>query len=95
METSALSSTCRLTLPTLIQANQSELSTSALVDSGAEQNFISMDLINQLSKPTIEIPLVSIAGVTGSTLVQIRLQTVDLHLIISSDHHETNRFFCV
>lgn len=92
--TPALSPPHRLALPTIIQINQKRLPVSALIDSGAEQNLININLVTKLSLPTQEIPPVSIAGVTGETLAQICLKTSNLHLIISGNHHETNDFLC-
>lgn len=71
METS-LFSTSRLTLATVIQINQDHLPVTALIDSGAEQNLISSDLIAKLFIPTQVLqPPLAVAGITGQKLTQI------------------------
>lgn len=89
----SLSPLCRLTLPTKIHNIQNCFPVSALGDSGAELNLISLNLVKELFLPTQEISPVSIAGVTGKTLAQICLKTSDLHLIISGNNHVTISFF--
>lgn len=53
--TLALSSPCRLLLPTITNTNHNDLAMSALVDSGSEQNLISMNLVKIYTFPTLEI----------------------------------------
>lgn len=54
-----------------------------------------MNLVTELSLPIREIQPISIASVTGETLTQIHLKTIDIHIIISGNYHEVNYFFCV
>lgn len=72
MGSSALSLIPRLSLSTILVSNQEILSVSALVDSGAEQNLISQDFVDQMTIPrwTLKSPL-TMTGLTGQSLARI------------------------
>lgn len=60
VRSSSFSPTSRLVLPTIILNKQRKLPVAALIDSGAKQNLISQDLVDQLVIPmqTLQSPLI-------------------------------------
>lgn len=61
----------------------------ALVDSGAVQNLISLNIVQQLKLSTAPLnQLINIASLTGQTISSVSHKTGDLHLVLSGNHHE-------
>lgn len=84
-----------LSLQATICVNNINLPVSALIDSGAEQNLNSKDLVDQLCIPTEELsqPL-SMPALTGQTFASVSHKVLSLHIIISGNYHDLSQFFC-
>lgn len=89
-----MSPASRLLFLIMIIINQQRCAVSAFVDSGAEQSLISKESVDRFSIPTHELqtPL-TVMSITGQNLTQIQLKTLNIHLIISGNHHKDNKFF--
>lgn len=81
MRSTAISPESKLLLPALNVSDQEKLPVSALLDSGAEQNLISRDLVDRLSILTRTLQLsLTVVGITGQSLARILLQTLKTRL---------------
>lgn len=90
------SSAQRTLLSAVLWWGDQQLEVGALVDSGAEENFIDASLVKQWNLPTesMEKPLVANA-LTGVRLAQITHTTVPVSLTLSGNHHEQLRFLVI
>ena len=80
----------RIQLPASLCWSGRSLPLSALVDSGAEENFIDTNLAKQMGIPTeaLSFPLEA-RGLNGHHLAQVQRRTVPVPLILAGNHHET------
>ena len=80
-------------LPATICFNEITLSISALVDSGAEDNFLDLELALQagLQIVPLETPLVANA-LDGRLIAKVTHHTKPIKLVLSGNHHELLRF---
>ncbi|KAJ0068821.1 hypothetical protein NL108_011442 [Boleophthalmus pectinirostris] len=84
----------RLLLPATLCLHNQSLPLQALLDSGAEQNFMDSDLILQAGISIEPLPEpIQVSALNGTVLAKITHHTVPLHLILSGNHHEVTRFF--
>lgn len=91
---SLLSSASRVSLSGTLTNNNGRMSISARIDSGAEQNLLSSDIVRQLDISTQLIdPPVAVSGITGHNLTPITHNVSGFHFIISGNHHELGEFF--
>lgn len=92
---SSLSLIPRMQLPAVVNAASGAFSTNALLDSGAEQNFIDGGLTWRLGIKTIPLRVpVSVVALTGQLLPSVTHETEPVPLILSGNHREVLRFFC-
>lgn len=76
-----------------ILSNSGQINIEALIDSEAEKNLISQDLVDQLALTTQPLPQsILVAGVNGRTITQITHEAVQVQLIISGIHRELGEF---
>lgn len=63
------------------------------MDSGAELNLISSDLVEQLNLPSqsLDQPQI-VAGITGQNITRISSKVCDLNVVISGNHPEVGEF---
>uniref|UniRef100_A0A3P9J222 ribonuclease H n=1 Tax=Oryzias latipes TaxID=8090 RepID=A0A3P9J222_ORYLA len=91
---SAQTSATFLYLPVKICTKTDIHSTRALIDSGAEQSLIDLDLVASLRLPTepLETP-VEASGLGGQPLSRITHRTKPVQILISGNHRENMQFF--
>uniref|UniRef100_A0A8C7Y809 ribonuclease H n=1 Tax=Oryzias sinensis TaxID=183150 RepID=A0A8C7Y809_9TELE len=91
---SAQTSATFLYLPVKICTKTDIHSTRALIDSGAEQSLIDLDLVTSLRLPTdpLETP-VEASGLGGQPLSRITHRTKPVQILISGNHRENIQFF--
>ena len=84
----------RLLLPASLSLPSRTLSLSALVDSGAEQNFMDTEFVARAQIPveTLEGPLV-VNALDGSFLARVTHRTQPLQLVLSGNHRERLQFY--
>lgn len=84
----------RLTLSAILCVQNIHLPVLALVDSGAEQSLISLNLVEQLQIQMEELcqPL-SMSALTGLNLFTVTHKISSLHMVLSGNHHELGEFF--
>jgi len=84
----------RLTLPVVLQIGNLTSNLHVLVDSGAEQNLLDTSLINQLNIPLEPLTSpINVTALNGQILTTITHETKTLSLVVSSNHHESVKFF--
>ena len=63
---------------------------SILLDSGADDSFIDLDLVKRLQIATIPLDLpIETQALDGRTLTRVERRTVPLNLLVSGNHHES------
>nr|AAG60684.1 gag-protease [Takifugu rubripes] len=82
----------RLTLPCTLRWGRESVSAPFLVDSGADDSFISQDLAAQARVPIETLPEPRpVIGLNGEVLAMVTHQTQPLTLIVSGNHREQIR----
>ena len=83
-------------MPAILSWGDHQLEVEALVDSGAEENFIDVNLVSQWNLPTVclEKPLVANA-LTVLKLANINHSTALVSLSLSGNHHEQLTFHVI
>lgn len=93
---SSCSSPARLTLSGMLFWGQESVSVSLLVDSGADDNFISLDLARQAHLPVEPLPEPRmILGLDGEVLAKITHRTQTITPIVSGNHWEQIQFYLI
>nr|XP_057920025.1 proline-rich protein 36-like isoform X1 [Doryrhamphus excisus]XP_057920026.1 proline-rich protein 36-like isoform X1 [Doryrhamphus excisus]XP_057920027.1 proline-rich protein 36-like isoform X1 [Doryrhamphus excisus]XP_057920029.1 proline-rich protein 36-like isoform X1 [Doryrhamphus excisus] len=68
--------------------------TTALIDSGADENFIDSGLVSSLNIPTVElVPHKNVRSLDEHHLACITHQTRNISLVLSGNHHKVTNFF--
>lgn len=81
-----------LTLPSMICVNKSNSPVIVLIDSGAEQS-LSDSLVREFSISKEQPQAFSMAALTGQQVSSISKKVSQLHIAISSNHHEPGELF--
>lgn len=83
----------RLLLPTTLSLGQFSISVPALVDSGAEDNFLDIDFAKQCNFPFKQLPSpIRANSLDGRLLAVVTQCTVPVTLCISGNHQEEIQF---
>ncbi|TWW57368.1 Retrotransposon-derived protein PEG10 [Takifugu flavidus] len=86
----------RLTLPCTLRWGRESISAPFLVDSGADDSFISQDLAVQARVPIETLPEPRpVIGLNGEVLAMVTHQTQPLTLIVSGNHREQIRLLVI
>uniref|UniRef100_A0A8D0D3W8 Retrotransposon gag domain-containing protein n=1 Tax=Sander lucioperca TaxID=283035 RepID=A0A8D0D3W8_SANLU len=79
----------RLSLPATLQFGSLSLPLSALIDSGAEDNFIDANLVKQANIPLESLPApINVATIDRQLLAKVTHQTVPVTIVLSGNHSE-------
>uniref|UniRef100_A0A3Q3FKI6 Gypsy retrotransposon integrase-like protein 1 n=1 Tax=Kryptolebias marmoratus TaxID=37003 RepID=A0A3Q3FKI6_KRYMA len=83
----------RLFIHATVINHQLKLPIHALIDSGAEKNLISDDLVKQLQLKTVQLstPL-PVMDISGQVITRIEFRVPQLHFLTSGNHRETAEF---
>ena len=88
------SSQQRTLLPTILKWRDQQQEVVALIDSGAEENFMDSCFVAQWGLPTIELRTPMMANaLNGQKLAKITQASVPVDLCLSGNHHEQVSFF--
>ena len=79
----------RLSVPATLHVANTAFPLQALIDSGAEDNFLDLELAKQLGcvLEPLEKPIPAI-GINGETFTQVCQRTSPIMLVLSGNHHE-------
>ena len=90
------SSQQRTLLPTILKWRDQQQEVVALIDSGAEENFMDSCFVAQWGLPTIELRTPMMANaLNGQRLAKITQASVPVDLCLSGNHHEQVSFFII
>ncbi|KAJ7997136.1 hypothetical protein DPEC_G00225830 [Dallia pectoralis] len=75
---------------------QQSLQLSALVDSGADENFLDSNLVSQAGIPVEVLPApLNAHALNGELLARVSRRIVPLNLHLSGNHTETIQFYII
>ncbi|KAJ8012622.1 hypothetical protein DPEC_G00044780 [Dallia pectoralis] len=75
---------------------QQSLQLSALVDSGADENFLDSNLVSQAGIPVEVLPApLNAHALNGELLARVSHRTIPLSLHLSGNHTETIQFYII
>lgn len=84
----------RLQLPVTLEMLQITHSCTALLDSGSEQNLISLDLAERLGVPLVRLePPIPVRAINNQVFTKISFHTGPVSLCTSGNHREKLTFF--
>ena len=80
----------------MLRWSQQTLPVQVLIDSGADDNFIDVDLVRQHDLPVFELDEPKkVLGIDGKLLVHVTHKTQPIKLTLSGNHHEHAELYVI